>query len=297
MRNLQFNFNQPDKSPEIKPFPHIFMFGTVVHKKVKLELLKKHYNPGLEICYSWDGKFTWDIEGTAVQLNPGDVSVTLPWQEHSGKDNTMNMGTLTWIIIAPEVFTKKGRLKLGSWCQVPKDEENRMGRVLAHTRPILRDFTAAGELFKGIYTEVTERSIGWKVRVNFLVSDMLLQITRRLTTTDKSKGATGRSLQEVIRLIDQDLARTWTVEDMAATSGLKTTAFTRAFKKETGSAPLRFVIERRIDKARGLLTGSDLPITDIAFELGFSSSQHFANTFKKHVGKTPKEIRNKKPVT
>lgn len=295
MRNLQFNFNQPDKSPELAPFPHIFMFGTIIHKKVRLELLKKHLNPGIEVCYSWDGKFTWDIEGDAVTLNPGDVSVTCPWQEHSGKDNTMNMGTLTWIIITPRVFTRNGRLQLGGWSQLGPVEEKKMGRILAHlNQPVVRDLPLAGTIFRDIHTELKAQEIGWQARVNYLVCDLLVQITRRLATPKPDRKEADTPLAPVLALIQGDLAHPWTVEELAQAARLKTTAFTRAFKSATGAAPLRYVIERRVDKARDLLLNSGLPITDIAFELGFSSSQHFANTFKKHVGKTPKEIRGLK---
>jgi AraC-like DNA-binding protein len=65
----------------------------------------------------------------------------------------------------------------------------------------------------------------------------------------------------------------------------------RHFQRAFGCSPKQYQIRARMDEARRLLRETHLPITDIAMELGFCSSQHFATQFLAHIGKTPSEFR------
>ena len=57
--------------------------------------------------------------------------------------------------------------------------------------------------------------------------------------------------------------------------------------------PHRYLLERRIDRAKELLDHADLPITRIAHELGYASGQHFARSFRQGVGRSPSEFRRR----
>jgi len=63
--------------------------------------------------------------------------------------------------------------------------------------------------------------------------------------------------------------------------------FARAFKAATGSAPHRYLTDRRIGRARALLAEGRLPLAEIAEVCGFSSQPHFTYWFKRLVGTTP----------
>lgn len=53
----------------------------------------------------------------------------------------------------------------------------------------------------------------------------------------------------------------------------------------------QYFIELRIDKVKEQLVYTQKPLASIAFDLGFSSPQHFANQFKQHTGQTPSQFR------
>jgi AraC-like DNA-binding protein len=91
----------------------------------------------------------------------------------------------------------------------------------------------------------------------------------------------------------EDLSHQWTLGEMAALVGLGITAFTEKVKSYTGFSPLNYLINIRISEAIKLLKRTDVHITDIALDVGFYSSQHFATTFKKLTGYTPTEFRKK----
>jgi AraC-like DNA-binding protein len=83
------------------------------------------------------------------------------------------------------------------------------------------------------------------------------------------------------------------VGDVAAHLGLTPSGFSKSFKKETGLTPADCLRRLRCEQAGVLLGKTGKSITTIAFELGFSSSQYFASTFRKYTGMTPGQYRKK----
>jgi transcriptional regulator GlxA family with amidase domain len=67
--------------------------------------------------------------------------------------------------------------------------------------------------------------------------------------------------------------------------------FERTFKEAIGRSPKRFLIEVRVGAAQALLAQTDQPISAIAVDVGFSHASHFAETFQKLTGQTPRAYR------
>ncbi len=75
--------------------------------------------------------------------------------------------------------------------------------------------------------------------------------------------------------------------DLARECSLSVTHFTRAFRISFGVSPYRWLLERRIDRAKALLVSSALPIADIALRSGFSDQTAFTRAFGRIVGDSP----------
>lgn len=78
-----------------------------------------------------------------------------------------------------------------------------------------------------------------------------------------------------------------TVGEMAATVGLSESWFANVFKQTTGKTPLQWQLGKRIGLAQKLLTESDLPVAEIAAQLGFSDQAHLTKAFRQVAGETP----------
>ncbi len=77
------------------------------------------------------------------------------------------------------------------------------------------------------------------------------------------------------------------LDDLAAIADLSAKHFARAFRQSTGMPPHRWLIERRIDRAKALLMEGDLNLAEIALTCGFADQSHFTAAFRKSVGATP----------
>ncbi len=81
--------------------------------------------------------------------------------------------------------------------------------------------------------------------------------------------------------------------EVLAELGLSYRQLARHFKSVTGMSPKSYQVRARVAEAGRLLRVTALPVTTIAFELGYSSSQHFATQFQEVNGTTPSSYRKK----
>src|SRR5688572_847464 len=89
----------------------------------------------------------------------------------------------------------------------------------------------------------------------------------------------------------------WPVSRLARVSHVSQAHFARSFKDAFGVPPHRYLLTRRIERATTLLRDTDRPITDIAFETGWSSLGTFGRTFRDVTGESPSELRAREKAT
>jgi len=83
----------------------------------------------------------------------------------------------------------------------------------------------------------------------------------------------------------------WPVWRLARVSGVSEAHFSRTFKEAFSTPPHRYLLTRRIERATALLRETELPITDVAFQTGWSSLGTFGRTFRDVTGESPSELR------
>ena len=85
----------------------------------------------------------------------------------------------------------------------------------------------------------------------------------------------------------------WPVRRLARVSGVSEAHFARSFKEAFGLPPHRYLLTRRIERATTMLRDTELSITEIAFQTGWSSIGTFGRTFRDVTGETPGAIRER----
>jgi AraC-like DNA-binding protein len=83
----------------------------------------------------------------------------------------------------------------------------------------------------------------------------------------------------------------WTVKRLAKVSGVSAAHFARSFKAAFGIPPHRYLLTRRLERAKALLRDTDTPIIEIAFRTGWNSLGTFGRTFRDVLGTSPSELR------
>ena len=95
----------------------------------------------------------------------------------------------------------------------------------------------------------------------------------------------------VIDYIEEQLDGDIAISQLASLAGLSVAAFAHAFKGEYGIAPYRYLLERRIARAKILLRSTSETIASIATQLGFPSHSRFSQVFFRYVGLSPSQYR------
>jgi AraC family transcriptional regulator len=101
-----------------------------------------------------------------------------------------------------------------------------------------------------------------------------------------------RQIRNTLDIIENSMASGIRVRDLAKQIGLGTHQFTRLFRQTMDCSPYRFVMLRRVERARFLLETTPLPLVEIAFELGFVSQSHFTSAFHREMRTTPQAYRS-----
>lgn len=200
-----------------------------------------------------------------------------------------------WVIPAEQRYAALARGQTVGFCEMTIPTRLLGGRPIA-PRLGHRD---------GLLYALTERLAGLGQRDDDVADLMRHGIGElvRLHLSDKyALGSTGRARQGrvdsanlrrlVVDYVEDNLGAPISVADMASHAQMAVPDFLREFSAAMGTTPHQFVIDRRVKRARAMLTSSDtLSVTDISVLVGFSTPSHFATTFRQRVGVTPSAFR------
>jgi AraC-like DNA-binding protein len=90
-------------------------------------------------------------------------------------------------------------------------------------------------------------------------------------------------------LIDREYAQPLDVPALARAAHASTAHFSRSFKRAFGETPHRYLLRRRIERAKELLRGTEMSVTEVSVEVGFRSLGSFSTAFRELVGSAPSE--------
>ena len=138
------------------------------------------------------------------------------------------------------------------------------------------------------------------VREGLYVESQLMRLAvlllRRHSTTSRaarilpSSGLTRNQARRVLDYIESNLSSELTLSELAGTVELSLHHFARMFKRTIGVTPYRYVLERRVERAKAMLRAAKTSLVDISLSVGFYSQSHFTSAFHRMVGATPTEF-------
>src|SRR5262245_21485886 len=103
--------------------------------------------------------------------------------------------------------------------------------------------------------------------------------------------AAEEAVRRVVEAMHNNLADSFTADDMARTAVFSKYHFIRLFRQTTGVTPGRFLAALRIQEAKRLLLATDLSVAEISQRVGYTSVGTFSSRFKVSVGMSPSTYR------
>jgi AraC family transcriptional regulator len=110
-----------------------------------------------------------------------------------------------------------------------------------------------------------------------------------------SSGAfVGHRLKRVLAYIEENLGQNVSLSQIAEVAGVRISHFKVIFRQAMGVPVHQYIIQRRVEQARTLLTDTDLPISQVATSAGFTHQSHMAAHMRRILGNSPKAVRNQR---
>ena len=121
-------------------------------------------------------------------------------------------------------------------------------------------------------------------------NEMCLHYARQMLALQRS-AITSKAVSACIDYIYEHLHTRITLDTLATVTNLSSPYLSRLFKKETGYPVSEYILNKKLETAKSMLSSSDYSIAEISASLAFPSQSYFTNILKKECGMTPKEYR------
>lgn len=264
--------------------PGVARLGRYQNARAEPGLDEHSHGGAIEICFLVKGRQTYRMNGRDHHLRGGDVFLSRPGETHSTGRHPQEKGTLYWMILSAP---RRGQEYLG----LPAARGRALWLALrAIPRPLFRGtWRLKDHLDAIVLLRRRPRSTLRALAAAAAVHAFLLEILACAADSGRSPERT--PLQRSRAHIDAHLGDPLSVPFLAGVEGLSVARFKERFKQETGIPPGEYVLRAKITEAKKRLSQTSAPITRIAFDLGFSSSQYFATVFKRFTRQKPGEFR------
>jgi AraC-like DNA-binding protein len=146
-------------------------------------------------------------------------------------------------------------------------------------------------LVRLVADEASESRSGRDLVLRRLVEVLLIEALRSTVGEDTPpglpRGLADARLAPAIRQMHGQLARSWTVAQLAKTAALSRSAFFERFTRTVGLAPMEYLLAWRMAVAKDLLRRHDMSVADVARRVGYGSASIFSKAFTRHTGQPP----------
>ena len=242
-----------------------------------------HYHVNcFELTYVDRGNLIQCIGDREYKMTGGDVFVAFPNEIHRPSDQPMYVDTMWWLTL--DIGNTESFLFLDRACaeDVIAKLYNIKHRIIKTNPKIVQP------LIKNAFEYALTGEDGKYISAGYL--SLFLHMV--LNCDNKSASLSTPQISKVIDFILMNLDKDISLDELAEIANLSLSRFKQLFKDETGQTPRVYINCQKIYKAKKMLL-ENRHITDVAMNLGFSSSNYFAVFFKRYTSYSPSEFINK----
>ncbi len=258
-------------------------------------MTKPHYHNEIEIIYILEGKFEITLGETKHIVSPGEMVLINSKEIHSVNISDHGMHRSFAVKFLPEIICSDSQSIMELKYVIPfimafSDFKNHYSKDEIENSNIKN-------CIESIIKEDSERKYAYKFAIRILISELFLDLIRKLNTIapfkeEQIKDSIRNEFLEIFRYISNNCTEKLTSYQVSKKFKIRQSDFSAYFKKLTGKSFNEYLNYMRICKAKRMLIDSDKNISQIAFSVGFSNSSYFTDCFKSQMGITPAKFRN-----
>ncbi len=230
------------------------------------------------LIYCTDGEGTIELENKIFQLNKHEVCCIPPHTKHRYYTNNKNPWSIYWV-----------HFKGSHTIHYPLSEN----QIITINSPEgeNRIITLFDILFRTLKRNYTQGNY-------IYISQVLGLILAEIYFREKIDGSSEQDkyITAAIRYMHKNLQKSLLLEDISKELSISKSHLSAGFKKFTNKSPIDFFIQMKMQEACRLLKSTSMYIVEISTTLGYEDQYYFSRIFKKTIGVSPKDYRNRASI-
>ena len=242
-----------------------------------MQAFPNHFHEHYVIGFIERGRRNLKVRGGCLLTAPGDLLLFNPGENHACESHDGQPLDYRCVNIEPDVMEKAAREIFGEFRQIQFRQP-----IVFHCEFIeeLRELHAM--ILRG------ERGVRKEEKFYFLLEQLLREFAE--AGESEPSEPMRAEIQAVCAFLSAHATEQITLDALGEIAGLSKYHLLRAFTRETGITPYRYLETIRIDRAKTLLR-QGVSTAEVALSAGFSDQSHFTNVFKRFNGLTPGQYR------
>ncbi|WP_159884871.1 AraC family transcriptional regulator [Paenibacillus puerhi] len=262
-----------------------------INRELESFTLSQHTHDFVEICFVGEGCGYHYIEDRVIPVKQGDLFVIPVGTSHVFRPSSPRQDKM--LVIYNCIFN--GRL-LDGWKSYLQEDcytynaiynPNGLAQPWLHIQDKYDTFQA---IVQAMYSEYLKRNTGFETVLTVQLIQMLVML-QRFELQNDAEPVPARMLDDVVHFIKSNYTQNITVQHVADYFFLSASHFQRLFKKSTGLSFTQYLQNVRVQKCCELLKATDIPIYQIANQVGYQDMKFFHALFRKKTGVTPRQYR------
>ncbi len=256
--------------------------------------VEEHTHRFVEIVYILSGKCTHVIDGKKYPVSRGDLLFINYSSTHSISGNPDS--EYYNILIKPEFISENLSAPENAFALLQLSDFEEFSKIVNKSNCVM-SFSGTQRdkietLIFSLEKEFFSQAPGWRLALKSGLNLLLIMIFRKMSLPMESS-FNGIS-EELLEYIKTHSSETLTLEKLAKKCCYNPSYFSRLFKSYTGMSLTNYIKTARIEHACKLLEATDMKVTDVFFEVGYSDKTRFFRDFKQLKGISPKGYRASK---
>ncbi len=248
-----------------------------------------HWHDDIEFLCVLSGRMKYNVNGDITELEEGDGIFVNARQMHFGFSDEEQECDFFCILLHPVLLSS-----------LPAYENDFIKPLLRNSRlPFLKLRSDTGwhrEILSRLYLIYHNRESSLApLEVLSAFAAIWAQLSRHLPDSDRKKPRKSQDLliiKNMVRFIQTNYRKKISLAEIAASGAVGQSKCCRLFARYFSRTPNEYLTHYRLRKSMELLHDPDMTVTEIALSTGFGSASYYAETFRRKLGKSPKEYRN-----
>ncbi len=252
-------------------------------------LTSPHYHKAIEIIYILEGQVIVTVNDTKYTLNAGEMVIINTKEVHAVTITDYGIHKSVAIKFLPETICSDHQSLIELKYIIPYIMSFSNFKTY-YTKEEVEN-SSIKQYLENIMNEDRKRDFAYKFAIRIYISHLVLDLLRKVYIVNPSSDEVSDEMRlkfsNIFQYIEQHYAERLTSVDLAKIFKLRQSDFSAYFKKITGKSFNEYLNYIRICKAKRLLINTKNNISEIAYEVGFTSTSYFISRFQQQMGMTP----------